>query len=47
LMLRCVEAGQELTYVPIAGATRRGKRPPKLEPVKRNANPKTQTPPRS
>jgi hypothetical protein len=46
LMLRCVEAGQELTYVPIAGATRRGKRPPKLEPVKRGVNAKTPTPPR-
>ena len=36
LMLRCVEAGQELTYVPLTGpAPRRGKRPPKLEPKKR------------
>jgi hypothetical protein len=35
LMLRCVDRGEELTYVPIVGAARRGKRPPKLEPVKR------------
>ena len=37
LMLRCVDRGKELTYVPIAGAKRRGKRPPKLKPVKRKA----------
>jgi hypothetical protein len=30
LMLRQVAAGRELTYVPVAGAVRRGKRPPKL-----------------
>ena len=30
LMLRCARAGIELTYVPVAGATRRGQRPPKL-----------------
>lgn len=30
LTLRCVRAGQELAYAPIAGAIRRGKRPPKL-----------------
>jgi hypothetical protein len=34
LMLRCVVDGTELEYVPIAGATRRGQRPPKLEPIK-------------
>jgi hypothetical protein len=34
LMLRCVMAGLELDYVPIAGATRHGQRPPKLAPVK-------------
>ena len=34
LMLRCVLAGTELDYVPIAGALRRGQRPPKLEPLK-------------
>jgi hypothetical protein len=32
LLLRCVDAGEELTYVPVLGATRRGTRPPKLEP---------------
>ena len=35
LMLRRVESGEALTYVPIAGAARRGKRPPKLEPVRK------------
>jgi len=32
LMLRCVDAGLELEYVPVAGAVRRGQRPPKLAP---------------
>lgn len=31
LMLRCVEAGQELSYLPVSGAIRHGKRPPKLQ----------------
>jgi hypothetical protein len=31
LLLRCVRAGRELTYVPVAGATRRGRRPARLE----------------
>jgi hypothetical protein len=35
LMLRCAAEGKELTHVPVAGATRRGQRPPKLEPRKR------------
>jgi len=35
LMLRCVRARQELEYVPVAGAIRRGKRPPKLQPLPR------------
>jgi hypothetical protein len=35
LMLRCVAAGEELTYVPIAGAVRHGQRPPKLDPATR------------
>jgi hypothetical protein len=30
LMLRCVAEGKELTYVPVVGAKRRGRRPPKL-----------------
>ena len=34
LMLRCVTAGLELEYVPIAGAVRHGRRPPKLEPIR-------------
>ena len=34
LMLRCVLQGEELEYVPIAGAVRRGPRPPKLEPIR-------------
>jgi len=32
LMLRAAESGQELEYVPVLGAIRHGKRPPKLEP---------------
>jgi hypothetical protein len=32
LMLRCADAMSELTYVPVAGALRKGQRPPKLEP---------------
>jgi hypothetical protein len=31
LMLRCVTAGEELTYIRVQDAIRRGKRPPKLE----------------
>ena len=31
LLLRCIDANRELTYVPIAGAVRHGQRPPKLE----------------
>ncbi|HEU4456177.1 MAG TPA: hypothetical protein VFR81_24125 [Longimicrobium sp.] len=32
LMLRAAESGEELEYVPVLGARRRGSRPPKLEP---------------
>jgi hypothetical protein len=32
LMLRCVERGEELEYIAVAGAVRRGQRPPRLEP---------------
>jgi hypothetical protein len=32
LLLRCVDAGTELEYIPVRGATRRGSRPPKLAP---------------
>jgi hypothetical protein len=34
LMLRCVEKGEELTYVELAGAARRGPRPPRLLKLK-------------
>jgi len=30
LMLRCVDEGRELTYIPVHGAVRKGGRPPKL-----------------
>lgn len=30
LLLRAARSGEELAYVPVAGATRHGKRPPKL-----------------
>jgi hypothetical protein len=32
LMLRCIDGNKELTYVPVSGAIRHGKRPPKLNP---------------
>jgi hypothetical protein len=35
LLLRCVDSGTELDYVPVRGATRRGGRPPKLPPRRR------------
>jgi hypothetical protein len=34
LLLRCVHAGEELTYAPVAGAVRHGPRPPKLTPLR-------------
>jgi hypothetical protein len=34
LLLRCVRAGQELSYVPVAGAVRHGPRPARLTPVR-------------
>jgi len=37
LLLRQVAEGRELTYVPVLGATRHGKRPPKLSPLTRPA----------
>lgn len=37
LLLRSAREGRELSYVPVAGAVRRGKRPPKLEPARRRA----------
>jgi hypothetical protein len=39
LMLRCVESGEQLTYIPVLEATRRGRKPPKLEPLVRKASP--------
>ena len=39
LMLRCVDSGDELDYVPIAGAVRHGPRPPKLTPLRRELLP--------
>ena len=33
LMLRCVTSRQELHYIPVAGAVRNGRRPPRLEPL--------------
>ena len=33
LMLRCAASGEELRYLPVAGAVRHGQRPPKLEPL--------------
>ena len=35
LLLRAAAAGQELEYVPVAGAVRHGVRPPKLQPLAR------------
>jgi len=35
LLLRAVEAGEELAYRPVRGAERHGARPPKLPPKKR------------
>ena len=32
LMLRCVDTREELGYIPVAGAIRKGTRPPKLRP---------------
>lgn len=34
LMLRCIDAGEELGYIPVRNATRHGQRPPKLLPKK-------------
>jgi hypothetical protein len=33
LMLRCASTGEELQYIPVAGAVRTGQRPPKLAPL--------------
>ena len=34
LLLRCVSAREELRYIPVAGAVRTGKRPPRLAPLR-------------
>lgn len=34
LLLRAAASGEELEYVPVVGAVRRGSRPPKLEPLR-------------
>jgi hypothetical protein len=34
LLLRCVRAGEELSYLPVEGAVRHGTRPPKLPPIR-------------
>ena len=39
LMLRAVEAQQELAYIPVLNATRRGSRPPKLLPLRPRPRP--------
>ena len=36
LLLRSARERHELEYMPVEGATRRGKRPPRLEPIKRH-----------
>jgi len=35
LMLRAADSGVELAYIPVAGAVRRGSRPPKLTPQRK------------
>lgn len=44
LMLRCVAAGEPLTYIPVAGAVRHGQRPPKLDPKTRPTMTRAQPP---
>jgi hypothetical protein len=47
LMLRCVEANEELAYTPVLNAVRRGPRPPKLSPpIRRSTTPKLNVPAR-
>jgi hypothetical protein len=35
LLLRSAREGRELEYIPVEGAVRRGKRPPRLDPVRK------------
>ena len=37
LLLRHAQSGDELTYIPVDGAIRKGKRPPKLEPIRKSS----------
>ena len=37
LLLRCVQSGEQLTYVPVLEAARHGSKPPRLAPVLRKA----------
>ena len=39
LMLRCVQSGAQLNYVPVATANRHGARPPKLAPLNKVSRP--------
>ncbi len=39
LMLRCVQSGNQLAYIPLLEAVRHGRRPPKLEPLARKLRP--------
>jgi hypothetical protein len=39
LMLRCVQSGEQLTYIPVLDAIRHGRKPPKLEPMVREELP--------
>jgi hypothetical protein len=39
LMLRCADSGEELSYVSLRGAIRRGRRPPKLESLRKPKQP--------
>lgn len=41
LLLRCVAASRELTYVPVLGSIRHGPRPPRLTPFKFIADPRS------
>lgn len=41
LMLRSAQANEELKYIPVIGALRTGKRPPKLVPMRSTSNVKT------
>lgn len=43
LMLRCVQSGEQLTYIPVLNASRNGHKPPRLEPIARKVLP--QVPP--